>query len=515
MAEGARPARRESPTTRIVAATLVGWALLAVVVTLPYALAAALPPPGRFFSGAFAFQDDFYQYLSFLEQAGRGVVLFRNKFDVAPQPPALLNLAWWVGGVLGAGAGGPVEGFRALGVLGIGLLLGGATLMLETAGLTGRRLAWGVGLVATGSGLGWLRLWQGTPAMEVGDVGLCLYPSWEILVSAHALVGTALLLLALAWHIRWREGRTSRWRWLVTATVLGLCRPFDLGLFLLIATAIAGPRLLHHASRRAALGQLAELSWLAPVLAYDLLIFGFHPAFAVYSHQNVVPTPPLSTLAWALLPAAPLAVLALLGPRRLPDHDELLRTLRAWALVELAFLLVPGGGFAMQFVSSLGAVVLLAAALGTPPSWLPALTLAASPTSLLLLWVSYHPPLAWFPPQAYEDAARELKEECRPGDVLLGPIDPSLVVAGLTPCHVVLGHRVLTPEFASRVEEVRRFYARDTPPLWRCGYLDAVRARFVLLPTPGTGWLSGGGWRRVRVFSNFELWDRREPLPPL
>ncbi len=53
---------------------------------------------------------------------------------------------------------------------------------------------------------------------------------------------------------------------------------------------------------------------------------------------------------------------------------------------------------------------------------------------------------------------------------------------------------------------------RETSPLWRRGYLEAVRARFVLLPAPGAGWLDRG-WRRVRTFSNFEPWDRMEPVP--
>jgi len=493
-----------------IGATLAGWAALAVLVLLPYALASAWPPPGSFFGGAFAFQDDFYQYLSFVEQAGRGAVLFRNKFDVTPQSPALLNVAWWTAGLLGAAAGGPVAGLHALRALGIGLLLRGATLMLEAGGLTGRRLVWGVALVATGGGLGWLRLWWGVPPMEVADVGMCLYPWWEALVSGHALVGTALLVLALAWHVRWREGRGPRWRWLVAAAVLGLCRPFDFGLFLLVVVAAAAPRLVRGPSRGEALGQLAPLLWLGPVLFYDLLVFGFHPAFAVYSRQNVVPTPPLSTLGWALLPAGPLAALGLL--RRQDGCAELRRALRAWAVVELAFLLAPGGGFALQFVNSLGALVLITAALASPPRWLPALTLAACPTSLLLLWVSFHPAPAWFPPVAYREVALDLKRDCRPGDVLLAPMDPSLIVAGLAPCHVVLGHRVLTPGFASRVEEVRRFYTRETSPAWRSGYLDAVRARFVLLPAPGEGWLDGA-WRRVRRFSNFERWDRIEPLP--
>jgi hypothetical protein len=494
-------------------ATLVGWGALAVLVLLPYAFASAWPPPGRFFGGAFAFQDDFYQYLSFVEQAGRGAILFRNKFDVTPQSPALLNLAWWTAGLLGAATGSPVAGLHGLRVLGIGLLLRGATLMLGAAGLTGRRLAWSVALVATGGGLGWLRLWQGVPPAGVADVGMCLYPWWEALVSGHALVGTALLLLALAWHVRWREGRGPRWRWLAAAAVLGLCRPFDFALFLLVVAVAAAPRLVRGPSRRESLDRLATLLWLGPVLFYDLLIFGFHPAFAVYSRQNVVPTPPLSVLGWALLPAAPLAALWLWRrPDGPPGAGELQRTLRAWAVVELAFLLAPGGGFALQFVNSLGALVLIAAALAAPPRWLPVLTLAACPTSLLLLWVSLHPAPAWFSPLGYREVALELKQECRPGDVLLAPMDPSLIVAGLAPCHVVLGHRVLTPGFASRVEEVRRFYRRETSPLWRRGYLDAVRARFVLLPAPGAGWLERG-WRRVRTFPDFELWDRIEPVP--
>ncbi len=511
----AKGATRTGPPSAagVAAATLVGWAALALLVSLPYAFASAWPPAGRFFGGAFAFQDDFYQYLSFVEQAGRGAVLFRNKFDVTPQSPALLNLAWWTAGLLGAAADSPVAGLHALRVLGIGLLLRGATLMLDAAGLTGGRLAWSVALVATGGGMGWLRLWQGVPPMEVGDVGMCLYPWWEALVSGHALVGTALLLLALAWQVRWREGRGPRWRWLLAAAVLGLCRPFDFGLFLLVVAAAAGPRLVRGPSRREALDQLAQLLWLGPVLVYDLLIFGFHPAFAVYAHQNVVPTPPLATLGWALVPAGPLAAVWLSrrqdGPAR---AGELQRTLRAWAVVELAFLLAPGGGFALQFVNSLGALVLVAAALAAPPRWLPALTVAACPTSLLLLWVAFHAAPAWFPPVAYRDVALELKQECRPGDVLLAPMDPGLIVAGLAPCHVVLGHRVLTPGFASRVEEVRRFYTRETPPRLRSGYLDAVRARFVLLPAPGAGWLDAG-WRRVRTFSNFELWDRVGPVP--
>lgn len=40
----------------------------------------------------------------------------------------------------------------------------------------------------------------------------------------------------------------------------------------------------------------------------------------------------------------------------------------------------------------------------------------------------------------------------------------------------------------------------------------SVAAATLVGPAPGAGWLDRG-WRRVRTFSNFEPWDRMEPVP--
>lgn len=70
----------------------MAWLAVALITTLPYLAARKTPDAPRFagmrFSGAIAYVDDFYQYLSFAEQASRGAFLLSNKFDPEPQRPA-------------------------------------------------------------------------------------------------------------------------------------------------------------------------------------------------------------------------------------------------------------------------------------------------------------------------------------------------------------------------------------------------------------------------------------------
>jgi hypothetical protein len=81
---------------RVAAVVLVGT--VALLLAAPWVRARRSPPPGRAFSGAFLYQDDHRQYLSFVEQAARGEWLFVNKFDPQPQRPFLFNAGWWAAG---------------------------------------------------------------------------------------------------------------------------------------------------------------------------------------------------------------------------------------------------------------------------------------------------------------------------------------------------------------------------------------------------------------------------------
>src|SRR5262245_15648121 len=296
---GRRPWRR-------VTLAFVVWSTLTI---LPFLQASAFPPKGRWFTGFFHYQDDLYQDLSFVEQARRGQLLFQNKFDIRPQEGFLINLEWAGAGLLARGLGlGPLGGFHAMGFVAAFVLVVVASRVLLAGGC--RSLLWGLALFLGGGGLGWIRLGLGARAWTLPDLATTLFPWNQRLAGGpHALLGTGLFLWALLGFVEWRGGGGGRVRWLLPAAVLGLVRPFDLGLFGVTAAVVLAfesarePRPWRHWVRAA-----LALAWLAPVLFYDALAFALHPAFAVWSSaQNSIASPGPAALAWALAPAAALA----------------------------------------------------------------------------------------------------------------------------------------------------------------------------------------------------------------
>jgi hypothetical protein len=485
---------------RVAAAVLVG--AVAILLATPWLRARRNPPPGRAFSGAFLYQDDHRQYLSFVEQAARGEWLFVNKFDPQPQRPFLLNLGWWAAGRAAALSRSSLDvAWFAWGLAASALLVLGVRRLLGQNGLTGAARDWGTLLVLLGGGLGWARLAGGAAWAQVADLTFGFYPWLQMLAGAHGTLGTALLVWALALHVEWRRSGAARWRWVLVASALGLCRPFDFAAFVLVAAAASLPA--HLRGRRDT--SWMHLAWLAPVLFYDGLAFALHPSFASWSgSQNAVPLPGVAALSWALGPAFVLAAVAL---ARGTIEPALRATVGAWIVVATAFLF-SGLSFASQFASSLGTALLLAVALGAGGRWLPALALALSPTSLVLYWRLLHPAPEWFPPRDYLAAAQELAADCRPGDVLFAPSEPSLFVAALTPCHTAFGHRVLTPRFGQRAAESEVFYAEGTTAPWRGRYLAGLGARYVMIPAGRGQWLDATGFVPRWRFAAFEVWER-------
>ena len=148
------------------------WLLLAPLVTRAVPAGAPASAAGRGFSGAFSFQDDYQQYLSFAEQASRGALLFVNKYDPRPQEPFLLNLTWWAGGALARPSGArhapglpPPERARAAGPP-----AQPPSASCGRADSVGRPSPGASRFFATGGGLGWLRVRMGTPVWQVPDV---------------------------------------------------------------------------------------------------------------------------------------------------------------------------------------------------------------------------------------------------------------------------------------------------------------------------------------------------------
>lgn len=441
-----------------------------------------------------------------MEQASRGAFLFRNKSDLRPHRPYLVNLTWWAGGVLSLPFGrDPRLGFLAVGTLGLLGLLAAAARLLTLGGMEGSRRVWGLVLFATGGGLGWLRHWQGRPWSEIPDLGTLLYPWAQAVISTHAIVGTGLLLGAVAFFLEWRAG-APRWRWLLCANLLGVTRPYDLAVFgVLAGTMFAADVWRGHGDRARG---VIELLWLAPVLFYDALVFGLHPAFSLFTGaQNEVPLPAWSELLLAVAPAAALAVLPCRGAR----EPDLPRALGLGALAVAALLFLVRLPFALQLVNALGAFLLLRAALGVPARVLPPTVLALCPTSLWLLWRLFNPAPVWFAPRDYVDVARRLRMHCRDEEVLLAPVDPGLIVSGWAPCSLAIGHRVLTPDLSRRVEETRRFYDPATPASWRSALLKRLGVRYVLLQRGRGGWIEGSGFVPLFVLPSIEAWRSGPP----
>src|SRR3989442_7714229 len=94
---------------------LFAWVLLSALTGAPYLRAWLAPPAGKTFQGVFYFDDDQYNYLSYVEQAERGAFLFANKLVLEPHPRLIVNLEWWVVGRLSALLGGrPFLAYRLL-----------------------------------------------------------------------------------------------------------------------------------------------------------------------------------------------------------------------------------------------------------------------------------------------------------------------------------------------------------------------------------------------------------------
>jgi hypothetical protein len=344
----------------------------------------------------------------------------------------------------------------------------------------------GVVLVLAGSGLGWLRVLGGASGAQVPDLLMGLYPSHQILSNPHFLVGTALLLWTVLLHHEWRQGSRSRAPFILTAWALGLSRPYDLAIFVLVVAVRAAVEAWRERGL-APIRPALDLAWLAPVFAYYGLLVGGSQSFGGWGRQSLDLSPPFYEFLIAIAPAAAVAV-AWTRPADLAG-SPLRRTLAVWAGGICLLLLVWPDPMAKQCATSLGCAVLLLAATAAPTRWLLAALAAGLPTSALVLAAAAHPPPASYAPLDYRPALDLLRAECAPGDVALAPTDLSLLIAGHTPCQVVLGHRLLTPELDRRIADGRRFYQAGTSAEWRRHFLAAERARFVFLAPDQKPWL--------------------------
>ena len=82
------------------------------------------------------------------------------------------------------------------------------------------------------------------------------------------------------------------------------------------------------------------------------------------------------------------------------------------------------------------------------------------------------------------------------------------MIAGLTPCHVAVGHRLLTPNFTTEVSLATRFYDPASSVAWRLGYLRAKGFAYVVLPA-GRAFRLGtpSPWKRAMALPQLEIFE--------
>ena len=474
------------------AALLVFLLLAAVSVSL--ALRAWLDPPrGTVFVGTFYYVDDFYNYLSYVEQAERGAFVFRNKLADPSLPPALVNLEWLAVGWLSALLGGsPLLAYRLFGLLALAALVLGIERWLTRSGLPPERRLAGLLLVGTGGGLGGLLLALGRlPAERALDVLTGAFPFVETIANPHFVAGTALLLAALGAYATGRRATAA-----ALGTVLGLVRPYDAALL----AGIEGVAVLLTTPARAWPRRLLPVAALLPVLAYNVWLFLASPGFSAFSsprYASLAPSP--ADLALALGPAALLALTAVRG--RGGDGAGHRLRLALWATLALLVVLLRPVSFSLQLGVGIGVPLLVLGAVGLarlPRGALEAAVPLMASTAAVVTWLCANPGPSRYAPAERWRVATALRAVCLPGETVLAPPDVGLYVGGLTPCWAFVSHAA-APDHDARAEAVRRFYTQSTPEE-RASLLEGDCVAHVVLPprAPG-GWLGPAAPYRPRL----------------
>lgn len=449
--------------------------LVLVLTQTPYVVATLRPPPDQAFIGTFWYGDDFYNYLSYAQQAEEGAFLFQNRLLLEPHPPALANPEWWLVGRLSRlfGGGHLILAYRLLSVIAAAGFLLVAFLWLRRLGLGAPHLLPALLLLATGGGLGgMLALWN----REGLDVYAGLFPFLGLLTNPHFTVGTTLLLASL--HLfDTAQATSSRALAIGVATVLALVRPYDLVLLVLVRTASV---LVLEPPRRW-FSALVPLGGLLPVVGYLYWLFYRNPAFTFYA-ETLYPFPPLPRFAWALGPATLLAVQGFVRAAADPRAERARVHLAAWAAVGLVIVLLHPVPYALQFLVGVGLPLLALGAFGLrarAPSRLWLVALLFSTSLVCTLYRMSKPDPRWFVARTDMEFVRALRPHCRAGDVLFAPPSVGIFVYGLTACRAFLAHHV-DPGYEERYAELQGFAALT--PERRAALLDAHRITHIALP---------------------------------
>ncbi len=335
-----------------------------------------------------------------------------------------------------------------------------------------RRLAWI--LASVGGGLGWILVFtnpsvkplSGLPVewyVPEGFSTLLIYGLPHLALARSLLLGGWLLLFASVESRDWRRSLLAGMAWLG----MGLCVPFYIALLgILLAAWLTA---LWIVKRKIPWQEFMQslIASVLPViyLIYNLWLFTSNPIFAIWSSQNILPSPPITDylLAFGLLIALAIpGAIGLIGSR--PDYRQMLLVIWPAVAAVLVYLpiniqrrLLEGAIVPLTLLAVCGIVRLTELGRGSLRRFLIGVTcILLLPSTLLLLaggvvtagseaWPVFHP--------ADELAAlRWLSQNAKADSVVLSTRDSGMILPAFSSVRVFLGHG---PETVHAVEKER------------------------------------------------------------
>jgi hypothetical protein len=460
-------------------------ALVIVAVTsVPYALGFARSDTQHVYSGATLDRVDYNVYLATMQQGVRGSWRFSLTFTPEDHPGALVYQFYlFLGHVVrwtGWSASAVYQVARS--VCALAMML--AMYVFIAALISARPLRWlAYVLACAGSGLGWLQLIvMPTSAGGISPIDFWLmdgFPFFGALTFPHFTASVALMalvfvgVLALFSRLSWR---TAVWTAL-GSFALTVIHPFSGGLVILVASVYAALRVILRLSPWTrpvpVLGVLAAPA--APVLVYDTWLFSTQPVFRGWSQQNITLSPPPLHY---LISYGLLIVLAIFGGVRLMRRrDAKVLLVLAWIVVVVPLLYAPtnlqrrfleGVMLPLCVLASVGAVSVLRRLVRARQwrrralLWLVALTL---PSNLVLVAgasvASFMQSPSVFYPGDVIAAVDWLGANAGPDDVVLSSFLVGNLIPARTGRRVVLGHWIGTLDYATKTDQVRRFFGSE------------------------------------------------------
>jgi hypothetical protein len=476
--------------------------LLILLTLLPYLWAYGIAAPDHRFAGILVNPFDGNSYLAKMRQGFDGEWLFHLPFTPEPHQPVFLFTFYLFLGHVARWLAMPLAlVFHTARVVGSLFMLLMVYMLIAdwTDDLLQRRITWG--LVAVGSGFGWLAVAAGriTPDLTVPEA----FPLYAALANAH--FPWAIGLVAYIAHTLSRAmldesrgmptfepyalGLIGATAFLVTAQPFG---PFALGAGVGVFLAWRWWRYRQFPKRQFAWALVVLLAAL-PQLLYGLgVVSAANPIFHEWHAQNQTPSPPVWDYLIAYGPLLLLAGLAIWKSwRTLSDgeHDADVLLL-GWLVANALLLYAPVG---LQRRLTIGLILPLAIFAGrgltrvvlpvVRQRWRPIVIAGAFalsvPSTILVLVLPLQGTLTldsrFYVTQSEQAGLDWLQANASPDDVVLASPGFSLYLPGQAGTRVVYGHPFETVRAVEREAAVYAYYAGDD-----CDELAVENVAFVV-----------------------------------